>query len=42
MFEDTKVPIKSRYTVIRGQTTQWPTDKVQKDKQRSTKPHTEN
>jgi len=26
MFEDTKFPIKSRYTVIRGQTTQWPTE----------------
>ena len=35
-FEDTKEAIKNRIYIEEEQTTQWPTEKVQKDKQRST------
>jgi len=40
-FEDTKRGIQNPY-IEEGQTTQWPKEKVQKDKQRSTKHYTEN
>ena len=40
-FEDTKGVIRNLLQ-IEGQTIQWPNEKLLKDKQRSTKPYTEN
>jgi hypothetical protein len=41
LFEDTKRGNQNPY-IEEGQATQWPKEKVQKDKQRSTKHYTEN
>jgi hypothetical protein len=42
LFEDTKVVGNQKPSIKEGQTTQWPKEKEQRDKQQSTKHYTDN